>query len=363
MGMPYTVLMPVIAADVLHGGPNTLGLLMTATGVGALGGALYLASRPSVVGLGRVISAATLMFGLGLIAFSLSRVLWLSLLLLPLVGAGFMMQMAATNTILQTIVDDRLRGRVMAFYTMAFLGTAPIGSLLAGVLASRIGAPKTIALGGAACAVAAVWFARKLPLLPDAGPSDLHRARHPPRPGRRRRGAEDLVSVLMETRLLGATGLTVPVIGMGTWRTFDVSGGAAEAEARAVLDAAFASGARVFDSSPMYGKSEQVLAKGLEGRRSAAIVATKVWTPSTETGREQITRAIGWFGGHVELYQVHNLVNWRAHLDTLDAERAAGRVTAIGATHYSPGAFARAGRGDAERTDHLRADSLQPARA
>lgn len=144
----------------------------------------------------------------------------------------------------------------------------------------------------------------------------------------------------METRLLGATGLTVPVIGMGTWRTFDVSGSAAEAEARAVLDAAFASGARVFDSSPMYGKSEQVLARGLEGRRSAAIVATKVWTPSTETGREQITRAIGWFGGHVELYQVHNLVNWRAHLDTLDAERAAGRVTAIGATHYSPGAFA-----------------------
>ncbi len=165
MGMPYTVLMPVVAADVLHGGPSTLGWLMTATGVGALGGTVYLASRPSVVGLGRVISAATLMFGLSLIAFAMSRVLWVSLLLLPLVGAGFMTQMAATNTILQTIVDDRFRGRVMAFYTMAFLGTAPLGSLLAGVLASRMGAPKTIALGGAACAVASVWFHAKLPLL------------------------------------------------------------------------------------------------------------------------------------------------------------------------------------------------------
>jgi len=144
----------------------------------------------------------------------------------------------------------------------------------------------------------------------------------------------------MDARLLGATGLTVPVIGMGTWRTFDVSGSAAEAGTLAVLDAAIDSGARVFDTSPMYGRSEHVLAKGLEGRRASAIVATKVWTPSTETGREQISRAIGWFGGHVELYQVHNLVNWRAHLDTLDAERAAGRVTAIGATHYSAGAFA-----------------------
>ena len=143
----------------------------------------------------------------------------------------------------------------------------------------------------------------------------------------------------MEARTLGATGLSVPVIGMGTWSTFDVSGSGAEANTRAVLDAAIETGARVFDSSPMYGRSEHVLAKGLEGRRDAAVVATKVWTPSTETGRAQINQAIDWFGGHVELYQVHNLVNWRAHLDTLDAEREAGRVTAIGATHYSPGAF------------------------
>jgi MFS family permease len=165
MGMPYTVLMPVIAAHVLHGGPSTLGLLMTATGVGALGGTLYLASRTSVVGLGRVIMMATMLFGVSLVAFSASRTLWLSLVLLPFVGAGFMVQMAATNTVLQTLVDDRFRGRVMAFYTMAFLGTAPIGSLLAGALADRLGAPATIALGGAACFIAAIWFGSKLPLL------------------------------------------------------------------------------------------------------------------------------------------------------------------------------------------------------
>jgi MFS family permease len=165
MGMPYTVLMPVIAGQVLHGGPGTLGLLMTATGVGALAGTLYLASRQSVVGLGRVIMYATLLFGASLIAFSLSRVLWLSLAVLPLVGAGLIVQMAATNTVLQTIVDDRFRGRVMAFYTMAFLGTAPIGSLIAGVLADRIGAPATIAAGGAACVACGLWFRSKLPLL------------------------------------------------------------------------------------------------------------------------------------------------------------------------------------------------------
>jgi MFS family permease len=165
MGMPYTVLMPVIAVDVMHGGPNTLGLLMTATGVGALGGALYLASRRSVVGLGRVTMLAALTFGAGLVAFSLSRTLWLSLVILPIVGAGFMVQMASTNTVLQTIVEDRMRGRVMAFYTMAFLGTAPIGSLIAGLLADRIGAPRTIGIGGVVCIAAALWFASKLPLL------------------------------------------------------------------------------------------------------------------------------------------------------------------------------------------------------
>jgi MFS family permease len=165
MGMPYTVLMPVIAAGVLHGGPSMLGLLMTATGVGALGGTLYLASRASVIGLGRTIVVATLLLGASLIAFAASRTFWLSVVLLPFVGAGAMVQMAATNTILQTIVEDRFRGRVMAFYTMAFLGTAPIGSLFAGVLADRIGAPGTIAIGGAACLMAGAWFAIKLPML------------------------------------------------------------------------------------------------------------------------------------------------------------------------------------------------------
>lgn len=163
MGMPYTVLMPAIAANVLHGGAHTLGFLMTASGLGALAGALYLASRSSVVGLTRVIVLSTLTFGAALIAFSLSHQLWLALAVLPFVGGGMMIEMASTNTILQTIVEERLRGRVMAFYTMAFLGTAPIGSLLAGVLADRIGPEHTILLGGTACIIAAVWFASRLP--------------------------------------------------------------------------------------------------------------------------------------------------------------------------------------------------------
>jgi len=165
VGMPYTVLMPVIAATVLKGGPYTLGFLMTSTGLGALCGALYLASRPSVVGLGRVTLIAALVFGLGLIAFSFTRSLPVALVVLPVVGAGFMIQMAATNTVLQTLVDDALRGRLMAFYTMAFLGTAPIGSLMAGVVADRVGAPMTIRLGGLACVVAAAWYGFKLPQL------------------------------------------------------------------------------------------------------------------------------------------------------------------------------------------------------
>jgi MFS family permease len=165
MGMPYTVLMPVIASKVLHGGPHTLGFLMTASGLGAVVGALYLASRRSVLGLGRVMMVATLSFGFGLIGFGLIRSLWAALVILPLVGAGFMVEMASTNTILQTITEERMRGRVMAFYTMAFFGTAPIGSLLAGVAASRIGASATIVLGGIACVAAGLWLALRLPLL------------------------------------------------------------------------------------------------------------------------------------------------------------------------------------------------------
>lgn len=165
MGMPYTVLMPLMAARVLHGGPHTLGFLMGATGVGALGGAMYLASRRSVVGLGRVIPAAAVLFGCGLIAFSLSRTVVVSFALLVVTGVGFMVQLASSNTIIQTIVREDMRGRVMAFYAMAFMGTAPLGSLLAGGLAARLGAPDTILLGGCACILGGLAFSRQLPRL------------------------------------------------------------------------------------------------------------------------------------------------------------------------------------------------------
>jgi len=165
VGMPYTILMPVIADDVLHGGPNTLGLLMAASGVGALIGAMLLAARKSVLGLGKYIPLTAGAFGAGLITFSFSRVIWLSLLLMVLTGLGFMVQMAVSNTILQTIVDEDKRGRVMSFYTMAFMGTAPFGSLLAGSVAERIGAPHTLLFGGIGCLLGAVWFAMTLSAL------------------------------------------------------------------------------------------------------------------------------------------------------------------------------------------------------
>lgn len=165
MGMPYTVLMPIMAAQVLAGGPHTLGFLMGATGVGALIGAIFLAARKSVLGLGRVIAISAGAFGVGLIAFAASRSVWLSLVLLAPTGAGFMIQMAASNTVIQTMVREDMRGRVMSFYTMAFMGTAPFGSLLAGWLAERIGAPRTIAAGGAACIAGGLLFAARLPEL------------------------------------------------------------------------------------------------------------------------------------------------------------------------------------------------------
>jgi MFS family permease len=165
MGMPYTVLMPAIAANVLHGGPHTLGYLMTSSGCGALAGAFYLASRRTILGLGRVMVMATTAFGAGLVVFSLSRVLWLSLLVLPVVGGGMMVEMASTNTILQTIVGDEMRGRLMSFYAMAFLGTAPLGSLMAGFVADRIGPMNTITIGGVACIIAAGIFGARLPIL------------------------------------------------------------------------------------------------------------------------------------------------------------------------------------------------------
>lgn len=143
----------------------------------------------------------------------------------------------------------------------------------------------------------------------------------------------------METRVLGRSGLPVPVIGMGTWRTFDVSGAAEEERCLMVASAALSAGARLFDTSPMYGRAERLLARCLEGRRNEALVATKVWTPSAREGREQIAHALAWYGGRVDVYQVHNLVNWREHLPYLEELRETGKVRVVGATHYSHGAL------------------------
>lgn len=163
MGMPYAVLMPIFADQILGGGSHAMGFLMGASGFGALAGALYLASRRSVVGLGRMIPQAAAIFGISLMAFAQSRLFGLSLILIFLVGFGMMVEMAASNTLLQTIVDDDKRGRVMSFFSMAFLGMAPFGSLFAGSFASKIGAPNTLVLGGSVCILGAVWFARELP--------------------------------------------------------------------------------------------------------------------------------------------------------------------------------------------------------
>jgi aryl-alcohol dehydrogenase-like predicted oxidoreductase len=143
----------------------------------------------------------------------------------------------------------------------------------------------------------------------------------------------------MERRPLGAIGLQVPVIGMGTWRTFDVHGPRAEAEARAVVDAALGAGTRVFDSSPMYGAAEGVLGRALGARRPDAFVATKVWTEDDEAARRQIAFALQTFGGRVDLYQVHNLVAWERRVSELEALRERGSVGAIGVTHYAASAL------------------------
>ena len=163
MGMPYAVLMPVFAKEVLHGGPHTYGFLVAASGVGALIGTVYLASRRSIIGLGRLIAISCALFGAGIAAFALSGVLWISLFFLLLSGFGAMVQVAASNTILQTIVDDDKRGRVMSFFTMSFMGMTPFGSLFAGAVAGKIGAPITVQIGGLACLVGALLFASWLP--------------------------------------------------------------------------------------------------------------------------------------------------------------------------------------------------------
>jgi MFS family permease len=163
MGMAYSVLMPVFAKDVLHGGPHTLGFLMAASGIGALTGAVYLASRQTILGLGRLIAIASAIFGAGVIAFSLSTVLVVSLSMMFVVGFGMIVQLASSNTILQSIVEEDKRGRVMSIYATAIIGMAPIGNLFAGALASWIGAPATLILSGVACIIGSLLFALKLP--------------------------------------------------------------------------------------------------------------------------------------------------------------------------------------------------------
>ena len=163
VGMPYAVLMPVFAAQILHGGARALGMLMGATGVGALLGALSLAARVGTKGLGKLIAFCASGFGAALIAFSFSRVFWLSALLLIPVGFCMMVQMASSNTLVQSMVPDAMRGRVMAVYSMMFMGMAPFGGFFAGAIAHRIGAPYTVALGGLACISGAILYRLYLP--------------------------------------------------------------------------------------------------------------------------------------------------------------------------------------------------------
>ena len=163
MGYSYAVLLPIFAAQVLHGGATTLGWLTGASGVGALVSALSLALRKSVVGLTRMVQIAAAMLGVALILFGLSHVLWLSLVLMVFVGFGLMQTASASNTIIQSLVTEDKRARVMSYYTMAFFGAAPFGSLLAGVLAERIGAPHTVFVTGAFCVAGSLWFSIELP--------------------------------------------------------------------------------------------------------------------------------------------------------------------------------------------------------
>jgi len=165
VGMPYTVLMPVFADKILHGGARGLGILMGATGVGALFGALTLAAKTGVKGLGRWVAITCATFGGSVFLFSFSTSFWLSAALLMPAGYSMMLQMACSNTLIQTMVPDQLRGRVMSLYSMMFMGMAPFGAFFGGALAHRIGAPHTVALGGVVSVLAAIWFGRALPEL------------------------------------------------------------------------------------------------------------------------------------------------------------------------------------------------------
>ncbi|MCB1025130.1 MAG: MFS transporter [Acidobacteria bacterium] len=169
MGMPYAVLMPIFADKILGGGSDTLGYLMGASGTGALIAALILASRKEVFGLGRWVALASGSLGISLILFSFSNVMWLSLLLLIPVGFSMMTQMSSSNTLIQAMVPDELRGRVMSVYSMMFMGMAPLGALMAGSLAGILGAQYTVALGGGACILGSLIFSSHLPKLRDQG--------------------------------------------------------------------------------------------------------------------------------------------------------------------------------------------------
>jgi MFS family permease len=165
LGAPYQVLLPLFAAEVLHGDAHTLGVLTAASGVGAISGALYLASRENVLGLGRVLVLSTGLFGLGLIGFSFAGHLWGAVLALIGASGGMMVLTTSSNMLLQTIVAEEKRGRVMSLYTMTYMGMAPVGSFLAGSAATQIGAPQTVRIGGLCCLVGALVFARHLPAL------------------------------------------------------------------------------------------------------------------------------------------------------------------------------------------------------
>lgn len=169
---PYSSLMPIYAKDIYGGGPSTLGLLLSSAGLGALSCMLYLAGRSSVRGLGRVIGVAVFASAFALAAFAYLRVLPLAMLLLTMVGGGMILAAASANVILQTVTEDRLRGRVASFYTLAFLGISPLGNLAAGALARFVGAPMTFVLNGALCTIAAIWYWRALPRLRE----DMQRA-------------------------------------------------------------------------------------------------------------------------------------------------------------------------------------------
>jgi len=164
-GVSYSILMPVFATQVLHGGPRLLGFLMAMSGIGALAGALFLAARRTVLGLGRIIVLGGIVFGGALILFAFSKILWISMLAMVLMGFSMITFFASSNTVLQTIVQDHMRGRVMSFFGMAFMGMMPFGSLLSGWLAARVGPAWTVAISGLAASLACAFFALKLPAL------------------------------------------------------------------------------------------------------------------------------------------------------------------------------------------------------